>query len=121
MSEEKLVEQIKFEGNRVVLGGQEFVVPCLSVKQARTLWPEILEMDEGITKQNLPEKQGKWMDIVHAAMSRNYPGLKKEELEELVDLGNLRRLMMIVMGNSGVPAVVVPNEKPDAEKPLPIQ
>ena len=94
---------IKFEGTEVKLGDKTFVVPALTIGQARRLWPEILEMNDGITAANLPDKQSKWMDIVHAALSRNYPELKREELEELVDLRSIKKLMMIVMGNSEMP------------------
>jgi hypothetical protein len=94
---------IKFEGTEVKLGDKTFVVPALTIGQARRLWPEILEMNDGITAANLPDKQSKWMDIVHAALSRNYPDLKREELEELVDLRSIKKLMMIVMGNSEMP------------------
>lgn len=95
--------KVKFEGVVTVIGDRTFVVPALSVGQARKLWPEILEMNDGITATNLPEKHSKWMDIVHAAITRNYPDLKREELEELVDLRCIKQLMMLVMGNSELP------------------
>lgn len=109
-------KKVTYEGTEVRLGGRTFVVPALSVGQARKLWPEILEMNQGITVANLPDKQGKWMDIVHAALSRNYPELRREELEELVDLRNIRKLMLLVMGNSEVP-LLPGGDEPAAASP----
>lgn len=107
-------KKVKFDGELVQLGDREFIVPSLSMKQAKDLWPEILDMDQGITKVNLPEKQSKWLDIVTAAISRNYPDVRREELEELVDLRSIRKLMLIVMGNSGLEPV--PPAEPGAER-----
>lgn len=117
--DEKLVkeEAPKFEGVVERLGGRDWVVPPLSVKQAKTLWPKILDMDAGITKDNLPDKHDKMIEVIHAAMSRNYPSLTVEEVEDLVDLKSIRRLVPIVMGQEGIK--LFPGEKPDAvEKPL---
>ena len=108
MTEKEKAEKVEFEGEPVTLGRRTFVVPALSVKQARELWPEILEMDQGITKQNLPQKQSQMIAIITAAISRNYPDITKDEIETLVDLRSIRKLMMIVMANSETP--MVPNE-----------
>jgi hypothetical protein len=106
-------EKPKYDGELVRIGDRDFVVPALSVKQARNLWPEILEMDQGITKVNLPDKQSKMIEIIHAAISRNYPNITKDEIEDLIDLRSIRKLMMVVMGNSELP--MVPPVEPAAE------
>ena len=93
---------VRFEGQTVNLGGQEYVVPSLSVKQARALWPKILELNKGITEENLPEKHGLSVEVIHAALTRNYPDLTRDELEDLVDMRNIRVLMALVSGQSGI-------------------
>jgi hypothetical protein len=102
----------KFEGEAVWLGGQEYVLPSLSVGQAKKLWPEILELNKGVTVDALPQKRDEIVKIIHAAISRNYPEMTIETMEDFVDLGNMRRLMMIVSGQSGMKPR--PGEEADA-------
>jgi hypothetical protein len=97
----------KFEGEKVRVGDRDLIVPSLSVKQARRLWPEILELDKGITPANLPEKFGQAIPIIHAAISRNYPDITADELEDQIDVKTLRKLLLIVSGQSGM----TPGEK----------
>ena len=92
----------KFEGETVRLGDKEYVIPSLSVKQARRLWPTILKLNEGITEANLPEKYGLAVEVIHAALSRNYPDMTPAEVEDLVEIRNLRKLILIVSGQSGM-------------------
>ena len=42
------------------------------------------------------------VDVVHAAVIRNYPALTKEEVEDLIDLGNAAVIIKAVMGQSGL-------------------
>jgi hypothetical protein len=95
-------ERVKYDGERIKLGDREFVIPCLTVKQAKRMWTQITELDKGITEQNLPEKYSSAVEVIHAALSRNYPDLKVDELEELLDVRNLRAAMLAVMGRSGL-------------------
>lgn len=94
----------KFDGELVVLGGHEFIVPALSVKQGRELWPDLMAAEQNVTVENLPEKWGQMMPIVTAAFKRNYPEITSEELEELIDLANLRKIILIIAGQSGLKA-----------------
>lgn len=95
-------QTVKFDGEVVTLGGREYVIPSLSVKQARKLWQTVLSLNEGITTANLPDKYAQAVTLIHAAMTRNYPDLTLEDLEDLVEIKNLRRLVLIVSGQSGV-------------------
>jgi len=91
----------KFEGIPVKLGGVEYVIPSLSTKEARRLWPDILAMD-GATMETIPEKQQKMLAVIHAAMRRNYPNLSLEDLDDLVDMRNIRVLVNAAVGASGL-------------------
>jgi len=99
-----MAEDVKFDGQEVKLGAKKYIVPSLSVKQAKLLWPQILELDKGITIENLPTKWEIAIPIIHAALKRNYPNLSQEEVEEFVDIKNLRQLLLIVSGQSGIQA-----------------
>jgi hypothetical protein len=92
----------KHEGETVFMGGTEWVVPSLSMKQARKLWPKILELNQGITTQNIVDKYDIAVEVIHAALSRNYPALKIADVDELVDLRNVRKLILAVAGQSGL-------------------
>jgi hypothetical protein len=94
--------KVKFEGEVVRLGDRDYTIPSLSVKQAKNLWANMLELDKGVTAETLPSKYELALPIILAAMSRNYPDLKLEELEDLVDMKNFRVLMRIVSGQSGL-------------------
>lgn len=92
----------KFEGELVKLGDREFVVPSLSVNQARRLWPEILDLNKGVTLADFPKKLDAALPIILAALSRNYPDITIEQLGDLVDVRNFPRLMKIIAGQSGM-------------------
>lgn len=105
----------RFEGKQFNLGGTVYVVPSLSVKQAKRFWEDITELDflevdqKDRTKLKefsrlIPTHWDKMVPIIHAAMSRNYPNLKVEELEEMLDVTNIWGLMRTVVGASGVTA-----------------
>lgn len=106
----------KYDGQLVKLGQREYVIPSLSTRQARALWPLILDINQGITLENIPEKHEKILKLIHAAISRNYPDVKIEDLEDDVDLTNIRTLQMIVIGQSGLAAS--PGAQPAAGSPI---
>lgn len=102
---------VEFDGEPVRLGREIYIVPSLSVSQAKKLWPKILAMDKtGVTVEELPDKQEQIVDIVHTALTRNYPNLPRERLDHLVDLTNVKRLMLLVMANSGLQGAAATGE-----------
>ena len=53
------------------------------------------------------------IDVSHAALTRNYPGITRTEVADLIDLSNMNAVMFAVMNVSGlVPAD--PGEVPAA-------
>ena len=109
-------DEVKFRWETIKLGDKEYVVPSLSIKQAKDLWPEILKLNEGVDVSNLPEKYDKIVKIIHTAMTRNYPELKEEDLFDVVDMSNIKILQLAVMGQSGL---ITSGSRPVAEK-LPV-
>jgi hypothetical protein len=47
----------KYAGEKMELGGVEYVVPALSLRQAKELWPKLLELEADGTKENAVSKQ----------------------------------------------------------------
>jgi len=88
----------KIDGEKLILGGREFIVPPINLKRLKNLLPLI----ESLTKETDTLKQ---MDgtsqILHAALSRNYPEITLDEVEEMIDLGNFMSVLKAVLGGSG--------------------
>ncbi len=85
----------------VKLGGKEFEVLPLSFKAVRQLKPQLTQlanMDSVPTDEQITAIT----DIVHRALSRNYPDITRDEIEDLIDLGNVRHVIPAIMGVSGL-------------------
>ena len=104
------VSKVKYDGVKVKIGDQELIVPSLTVKQARSVWPEILEMDkQGVTLDTVPLQWDRGVKVIHTALSRNYPELTTDQLEEMLELRDWAKLIKIVSGQSGMlPGETVP-------------
>jgi len=89
------------QGVAVTMGRKEWIIPALSLGQIRRLTGKI----EGIAKHGsmLTEQQvSDVCEIVHAALKRNYPEVTIEDVEEMVDMGNMRNVIKAVMGQAGL-------------------
>jgi hypothetical protein len=89
------------EGVKLNLGGREFVAPPLNFKALRALTPKLAILS---AMGDVPtgEQIDVVLDVVHAALVRNYPDLTREELEDLLDLANLAKALVAIMGASGL-------------------
>ncbi len=101
---------VKYEGVSIRIGDQDYIMPSLSVGQAEKYWPELLNLDRtGVSaeevKELLPKKFDSMVTVIHAALSRNYAELTIDQLKDMVSIGQLRQLMLVVMGQSGIDAV----------------
>lgn len=92
----------QIEGVTVAIAGREYVVPPLTFAQIKRLTPVINKLT-GIDPEGplSLEYLDDVLTIIHQAMSRNYPDLGREELEEILDLGNALKIMKAIMGVSG--------------------
>lgn len=88
------------DGKTVKMGGKDWTVPPLNFKALKQFGPVLKTK----TPQQLVE-EGLVLDIIHAAMLRNYPDLTRDELEDMLDMGNVMEVTMTVMGASGMVAV----------------
>ena len=92
-------------GVKIQMGGINFDVPPLTLGQLRRLNPKIRALTQlnrdvsGITDEQI-EAIG---DIVAAALSRNYPDMTAERvLDQLIDTGNARDVILAVLTGSGL-------------------
>ena len=91
---------VKHEGTAVQMAGRTWIVPPLSLGQVRRLQPNIDRL--GATDAALSVMDD-GIELILAALTRNYPELTKRELaDEMLDLGNFRQVIDAVMGMSGL-------------------
>lgn len=93
------------EGTKVMMGGKEWIVPALNFRQVRTLQDKLTAQQ---TDPNF-DTLALTVEVVQMALSRNYPDVSMDEVEEMVDLRNAPGLFKTVMGQSGM-VEVAPGE-----------
>jgi hypothetical protein len=89
------------DGVEVSMGGRKWTVPPLNLKQIKKFEP-ILKGLGNLDAGNVLAQSDGMLDVIHAAVARNYPEVTHEELEEMLDLGNLLPVVQAVMGVSGL-------------------
>ncbi len=87
------------DGITMKLAGEEFTIPPLTFKQLKAHYPLLEDMNNPETAPI--KKMESIVKLTHAALSRNYPALTIERVEELVDMGNLKAVSEAVLGSSG--------------------
>jgi hypothetical protein len=73
-------------GVSVAMGGQEWMVPPLTLGQLRRLMPQVRQLTE-IGASMGEEQIWVLVDIVTVALQRNYPDMTQDKVENLLDLG----------------------------------
>ena len=89
----------KHEGITVHFSGSDWVVPPLSLGQIKRLMPNFQVLQEGQLSIRLIDST---LQVIHAALSRNYPALQLEDVEELVDLASMPIILDAIMRASGL-------------------
>ena len=100
-------------GVSVAMGGEDWVVPPLTLGQLRRLMPQVRQLTE--IGASMGEAQiAVLVDIVTAALQRNYPEMTPEKVENLLDLGNASAVLNAVLTGSGLKPGGVPAGEPPA-------
>jgi hypothetical protein len=91
------------DGVSVRMGGRDFTIPPLTLGMVKRLAPQLEKMG-GADPASIsgPEAADACVTVIHAALKRNYPELTQDEVEELLDLGNMQKVTHAVMGISGL-------------------
>jgi hypothetical protein len=95
----------RFEGQTLKLGDREFVVPPLNWKRIRKLLPvleRIRSVGPVMVREFTEAMLDDYIEVIYEAVSRNYPEVTRDELEDLVDLVTAPQVFMAVMGQSGL-------------------
>ena len=100
-------------GVSVAMGGEEWMVPPLTLGQLRRLMPQVRQLTE--IGASMGEAQiAVLVDIVTAALQRNYPEMTPGKVENLLDLGNASAVLNAVLTGSGLKPGGVPAGEPPA-------
>jgi hypothetical protein len=88
-------------GVTITMGGRDWLVPPLTLGQLRRLMPRVRQLTE--IDASMGEVQiGVLVEIVTAALQRNYPDATAEMVENLLDLGNAGTVLDAVLTGSGL-------------------
>jgi hypothetical protein len=97
-------------GVAISMGGREWTIPPLTLGQLRRLMPKVRELSN-INTQIGETQIGVLVEIVFAALQRNYPDITIEMVEDLLDLGNAAPVLNAVLTGSGLrPRALQPGE-----------
>jgi hypothetical protein len=111
-------------GVTIAMGGRDWLVPPLTLGQLRRLMPKVRQLTE--IGASMGETQiTVLVEIVAAAMQRNYPDATAEMVENLLDLGNASAVLNAVLTGSGlklsdsrVGEAAAPGPSPGAESTI---
>jgi hypothetical protein len=103
-------------GVALIMGDQEWTIPPLTLGQLRKLMPKVRQLSEigaamGETQIAL------LVEIVAAALQRNYPDITAEMVENLLDLGNAGPVLNAVLTGSGLRSGTRPSGEAIAPEP----
>jgi alkylhydroperoxidase/carboxymuconolactone decarboxylase family protein YurZ len=86
-------------GATVVMGDTEWTIPPLTLGQLRLLTPKVRDL-QTIGATMTEQEIDLLIDIVTAAMQRNYPEITAERVGDLLDLGNAFEVWQAVLAAS---------------------
>jgi hypothetical protein len=89
------------DGVRVRMNGRDWIVAPLTLGQLRRLWPQVQRLGEVGTGMGEDEITA-MVELVTAALQRNYPDLTPERVADLLDLGNAGAVLNAVLTGSGL-------------------
>lgn len=88
----------KIPGIKLNLGGEELIVPPLNLKALRVLQGKLENYAGGTDSESIETV----IEAMHAALSRNYPEMTRDQVEEIIGLENMEEAMQAVMDVSGL-------------------
>lgn len=124
-----MTRRTKFPGVPFPRHAPQFILPGLGLremKQHKAKISQLLEMEKKRKAAPDDTDQGELLqsifvvvgELTHAALLRNYPEVKAEEVEEFIDMNNLQSVMLAILGQSGFELVTrlegSPTEGPES-------
>lgn len=93
------------EGESVRMGGRDYIVAPLNFTSLELLMPKIAALR--MPENGMPSAKdfGAMVDVVHAALIRNYPRMSRKEVKSMLDMRNFRKVLQATLGVSGLEEV----------------
>jgi hypothetical protein len=91
----------KIPGVPVNLGGADYILAPLNLRQAEELEPVIKALGEATGGESLSSAIKRGLPIILASLQRNYPDMTEADLSELIDLGNFHACINAITSSSG--------------------
>jgi hypothetical protein len=88
-------------GIEFTFGDDVRVFPPLTLGALELLQKRLLALNNAGT-QLAPEHMATIIDAAHLALKRNYPTLTREQVAEMIDLGNMHDVLLAVTDVSGI-------------------
>lgn len=101
--------QVKHKGIPVELGGETYIVPPLNLGAVERMQERLQNFSGGIDMESISVV----IDATHAALLRNYPEITREEIIDLIDVGNMMEVFQAVMDISGLKRKALEGEAPE--------
>jgi len=90
----------KLDGVPIKLGSETYVLPPLNLAALEKYWPVIESWGE--PPASLVERLSEGAELLHAALSRNYPELTLAEVKEGLDLASFPAVLARLLEVSGL-------------------
>jgi hypothetical protein len=81
-------------------GGRRYVVPPLALGDLE-LYQERIAAIQGLQMLD-PVAVKTVLDVTHAALSRNYPEMTRDQVGQLIDVGNMDEVLACVLDAGGI-------------------
>lgn len=108
-----------YEGQPIKVRGKEYIVPGLSFAQLEKHVKVIERLNDKKNKGALtPQIVQDIVTVVHAAMSRNYPELKPDDIKNMLDTRNAGHFVQVIMGLSGFEQMSVDGDAQGETEPV---
>jgi hypothetical protein len=88
----------KYDGVTMKLGGEDYVLPPLNMARVKKIIPLLEKLQ---TVKTTMEEIDIVIEVIHLGLSRNYPDITKEDIAELIDLGNAKEVIEALLLASG--------------------
>lgn len=89
---------VKIKGLEITLGADSYTVPPLSLGALEQLQERMATFTGDIGD---PKQVATAIDALHAALRRNYPDMTREQVADMIDVGNMIEAFEAVMDVSG--------------------
>lgn len=103
---------VKVPGTTIEIGDKRYVMPPLSLGAIEQLGDRFGDLS---SEGNSPAKMKLVVDMIHAALCRNYPDMTRAEVADGLDLSTLQPALAALLKTSGLSREEQDPEPPSGE------